>query len=137
MASNRFDQWTRGIDLPSSRYGLRGLVAGTLVARWELPDAEARKKKRKKKGMSYGCSAPYFDCNGECRLSGACCDGKAGYDCAEGHASEPGRWVCCSTAGFGCFNLDSDRLNCNACGHACTGSDVCCHGVCGPAPCLP
>lgn len=134
MESDRFDQWTRGIDLQISRRGLRAVVAGSVAALWAGADAGAKKKRKKKK--TKGCTPPYFDCNGECRLSGACCDGRPGYDCAETHANEPGRWVCCTYAGFGCYDLDSDRLNCGACGQACTGSEICCHGLCQAAFCV-
>jgi hypothetical protein len=84
-------------------------------------------------------SPPYIDCFGDCRLIGACCDGRPGTDCAERHAGEAGRWVCCNVVGNGCFDLDTDRFNCGACGAACGTNEICCGGGCrlGPGPCPP
>src|SRR5512143_2980808 len=57
-----------------------------------------------------------------CVLLAAC--GSRGTDCPTGRRACPG-----STA---CVNLDSDIANCGACGHACSGTDVCLAGTCGP-----
>ena len=137
MEGLRFDGWVRMVAARINRRGLLGVVGSAVALRANTGADAKKKKKKKKKGSSSGCGVQYFDCNGECRLSGACCDDKPGYTCAERHPGEPGRWVCCSHAGFGCYDLDSDKFNCNECGHACTGSDVCCHGACQFGPCLP
>ena len=84
------------------------------------------------------CGFQYITCGGECRLFGACCDGKAGFDCSSDfHAGEEGNWVCCTHAGFGCHDLDSNKFNCAACGHQCAAIEVCCNGNCQLPPCPP
>ena len=139
--------WNSPLNTAFSRRGLKHLALGALglagIANAE-PSGAKRKKKRKKKAPQSQpppgrCGVQYLDCHGECRLIGACCDGKPGYDCAERHAGEDGRWICCEFAGFGCRDLESDKFSCGACGTVCDENEICCSGACrlGPGPCLP
>ena len=93
-------------------------------------EAKKKKKKKKKKPSATTCVFPYFACDGECRLEPACCDSIPAKNCASSHAGQGGNWVCCTHAGFGCFDLDNDKLNCNACGHACDANQHCLNGTC-------
>ena len=133
MESGRFDQWSRTFGARRSRRGLTGFATGALIALGLATGVDAKKHHKKKKKRKKGggaCDAPYFACDGECRLQGACCDSDPSRNCATLHEGEGGNWVCCSYAGFGCFDLANDSLNCGACGRACRTGQQCLNGDC-------
>ena len=49
-----------------------------------------KKKKKRKKANSLTCPPPYFACEGECRLTAACCDSDPGPNWAAAHPDDPG-----------------------------------------------
>lgn len=127
MAGLDFDRWTRGLEERLTRRGFGGVAAGAMAG---LGLAGATEAKKKKKAPGTTCGFQYFPCDGECRLSGACCDSDPTRSCANAHAGQGGRWVCCTQAAYACFDLDNDTLNCNECGRKCESNQHCLNGTC-------
>ena len=72
------------------------------------------------------------DCGGQrCRPGETCNQQGANQQCSCGGGSRCQFGETCCQTPAGCFNLQGDRDNCGACGHACPSGQNCNNGHCG------
>lgn len=125
MDPSRFDGLARGIaGFTSRRTTLAGLLAGLAVPLLGDGESEARKHRNKRR-REHGRDR---DANEK--------QGRAGHDV---NAEKKKKKKCkppTTTCGKKCFNLQTDRANCGACGKACPAGIACVNGACAvPANC--
>jgi hypothetical protein len=126
----QFDRLIRTLGTPSRRGLSRSLgglfLAGPLGLISGFVNAEAKKKKRKKK-----CKGGKKKCGKRCIPKTDCCvdadcPAGSGQICQDGNCACPSGEETCDGL---CVDLETDGANCGSCGFACETGE-CVHGVC-------